>query len=649
MSNQLYFVGRLAKAPVLTQTPGMPVCKFTLIRNEYAGKDDALFLADPGKPGESFVLGSSEQIVLELAARRILDRPERPADYMVLSGELIRDGRFVVRDGRLAIDPPSERDAIAARDDFYKSLRREKRGGLDWEYRESEAGAVARWEKAAARFAGKRTFTIRVFPDAVVKALYTGSSRPADLVAEGGKIRVEIDASAPEEPDLVSPVLAAAAIGAANPTLLEHRTLLMADGARRVGKWWGREVRGFAAFTHAAGVEPSVEEVLESDPDVSPVLAIGAAAAWLDAGARLESEAAVEKALSGASAALVDALARWRGAAWRQGVKPPARRVLPDGFLRGVACAMSDSIEGAYISSSSRATLERLKQLGANSVSVIPYGYAREATGDRILFVHRSPRTETDEGIVRALFDARSLGMTPLVQPRLWIGGGAAVGDIAMADDRGWRGWFDSYRRFIVHQAVVAEAAGVALFCVGSDLQKTETREKEWRDVVAAVRLATGAPVLYAADGAANANRITFWETLDAIGVDFFDSLSKSAKLSDGALDEAVRRAARTIAELSERTGKSVIFTEVGYPAMRSAWIAPRDEAPGRPAGAEDAARAIAAVSRALAKESWWKGVYWWKAFSDGRPASPGDRGFNILGTPAEKAIEQGFRQRVGP
>jgi hypothetical protein len=217
-----------------------------------------------------------------------------------------------------------------------------------------------------------------------------------------------------------------------------------------------------------------------------------------------------------------------------------------------------------------------------------------------------------------------------------------------MADDRSWRGWFDSYRRFIVHQAVVAEASGVALFCVGSDLQKTEPREKDWRDVVAAVRLATGAPVLYAADGAANAKRITFWETLDAIGVDFFDSLSKSEKLSDSALDEAARRAARPVAELSERAGKSVIFTEVGYPAVRSAWIAPRDEAQGRPAGAEDAARAIAAVSRALAKESWWKGVYWWKAFSDGKLAAPGERGFHILGTPAEKAIEQGFRQRAG-
>ncbi len=634
--------------PALARFPvSFEAAEFVLDGRRYAGPDDAILLASPGSAAV-FVLGLSESTVFELAARRLLGRPGTPADYAVLSGELTKDGRFVEKDGRLAIDPGSGRDQIADRDEFYEGLRREKRGGLEWEYPPAQSAAAARWEKAASRFGGKKPYSVRIFPDAVVKALYTGSSRPADLVVEGGKVRVEIDASAPEQPDLVSPVLAAAAIGAANPALLGRRTLLMADGARRFGKWWGREVRGFGAFAHAAGVEPSVEEVLESDPDVSPVLAVGTAAAWLDAGARLESEAAVEKALGGAPAALVDALARWRAAAWRQGVQPPARRLLPEGFLRGVACVMSESIEGAYVSPASRATLERVKGLGANAVSIVPYGYAREAAGERILFVHRGPRSETDEGIVRALSDARALGMAAMVQPRLWVGAGAGVSDIAMADDRGWHGWFDSYRRFIVHQAVVGEASGVTLFCVGSDLQKTEAREKEWRNVVFAVRLATGAPVLYAADGASSANRITFWDVLDAIGVDFFDPLSKAEKLTDSALDEAVRRATRPLAEVSQRAGKSVIFTEVGYPAVRSAWIAPRDEPAGRPASADDAARAMAAVSRALAKESWWKGVYWWEVFSDGRSAAPGERGFNLLGTPAEKAIEREFRQRSG-
>jgi hypothetical protein len=106
-----------------------------------------------------------------------------------------------------------------------------------------------------------------------------------------------------------------------------------------------------------------------------------------------------------------------------------------------------------------------------------------------------------------------------------------------------------------------------------------------------------------------------------------------------------VRAAIRQLEELARRSGKPVVFCEAGYPPVEAAWIAPHDESPGRAARREDAARAIAAVFRALEGEPWWKGVYWWKAFSSGEPARPEGRDFNVLGTPAERAIARGFER----
>lgn len=40
MSNAFHFDGRVAAAPALTGNGEKAVCKFTLIRNEYAGKDE---------------------------------------------------------------------------------------------------------------------------------------------------------------------------------------------------------------------------------------------------------------------------------------------------------------------------------------------------------------------------------------------------------------------------------------------------------------------------------------------------------------------------------------------------------------------------------------------------------------------------------
>lgn len=638
-------LARAARFPLTLEEGG-----FRFDGRAYREGRDAILLRDPTAPRETVVIGNSAGSVFGLAARRLFHEDEAASDYAVVSGELSKTGRFVAREGRLEIDRGADRDRIAEREGFLGELRRETRGVVEWQFRDSERHGLVRWEPVATRYAGKRGFSIRLFPDATTKALYTASSRPADLSMEAGRVRVDVDASAPPEPDLVSPVLAAAGLASLRPSLLDRETLLLAAGARRVGRWWGREIRGFGAFARAAGVEPSIEEVIQSSEECSPVLAVGVAASWLDAGARLEGESAAERSLADGAAALASKLSRWRDAAVRQPLAPPRRRPLPTGFLRGVSYAMTNSIEEGYVSARSRDTLERLATAAVNSVSIMPFGFSADSKTSRILFVHRRPSGETDEGTVRAAADARSLGMTAMVKPQLWVGGGGFVGDIGMPDDRSWREWFSSYRRFLVHHAVVAEAAGAALFCVGTELKSTEPREKDWRDVIAAVRLATGAPLLYAANWAVNAPRVPFWDALDAVGVDFYDPLGRTEKLTDAALEQGAREAVRPLAEISRKLGeKPVIFAEAGFPAVRAAWIAPHDEDSGRPPLPEDAARAIAALYRALSRESWWKGVYWWKAFSDGRPAPRGDRGFNFLGTPAEKAIAEGFRRLADP
>src|SRR5262249_52125886 len=139
----------------------------------YAGTGDTILLVDPSKPSEAFVLGGSAKSVLALTASALIEAPDRPVGYRVVSGDLVKEGRFVGRE-RLEVDRASDRDRIAEKDAFTKALRPERRGAVEWEARESEASAVVRWEKAAARAAGKSGFAVRVFPDAVTKALYTG-------------------------------------------------------------------------------------------------------------------------------------------------------------------------------------------------------------------------------------------------------------------------------------------------------------------------------------------------------------------------------------------------------------------------------------------------------------------------------------------
>ena len=615
----------------------------------YGEPGDAILLADPKRPSETVVLGVTLEPAAMLAQRRIRGSESAAGDYVVVKGGadgLRKWGRFSASGDRLAVERAADKDEIAGRDAFFGSLVRMKKGVVTVESAPGDKAAAEKWLTVAAKLGAKKPFLVRVFPDAGRKATYTGSSRPADVLAEQGAVRVELDASAPASPDLATPALASAAAAAANPRLAERPILLQAIGAWRAGTWWGRDVKSFGAFALAAKVEPSIDEVLGDGQDVSSVLAVGAAASWLDAGARLESEAAVAKALAGKDADLVSALTRWRAIAWRQPVKPPSRRPLPDGFLAGVSYVMRNTLEESFISPVSAKALEGLRGLGANSVAVMPVAFASDEKSDRLTFVHRSPRSETDEAIVQVVADARAAGMTVMVKPRLEVGSDAALGRVDITGEEAWRDWFAAYRRFVVHHAVVAEAAGAAVFCAGDELSATEVREKEWRFVFAALRLATGAPLVYAAHNVARVLDITFWDALDAIGVDFFDPLGKgNERLSDGALEAGVRRAGGPLAQASRKySNRPVILTEAGYPHVRAAWLAPADESSPLPYATDDAARCVAAVYRALGKEPFWRGVYWSKAFSDGDPARPGVKGFNFVGTPVERAIADGFR-----
>src|SRR5262249_46595314 len=111
----------VAKFPITFDAKG-----FTFDGRSYSGEEDAILLSDPSRPGESFAFDLNPvggRAVL-LAQRRTVFA-EFPGNYLVVLGEnddLTKTGRFVAGAGSLQIDRTSDKDAIGARDQFYRSL-----------------------------------------------------------------------------------------------------------------------------------------------------------------------------------------------------------------------------------------------------------------------------------------------------------------------------------------------------------------------------------------------------------------------------------------------------------------------------------------------------------------------------------------------
>jgi hypothetical protein len=527
--------------------------------------------------------------------------------------------------------------------------RTETHEGVAWRFSESERAAFQRLRPLLDRFLSRPSrrplpLAVSVFSGVSAMARADGDCRFATLARRGGEVEVHVAADAPENPDLVSPVFASAVFLALHPEAVRRPGLLAGYGAYRAGAWWGRGTAEWGPLLAAAGLLPTAEELAAAgEPDASDLLFVGGAAAVVAAWAQEAGRSAVERALASGEAPAED-LRRGRSSAASLPAAAPPRRLLPPGFLRGISFAMSNSMEGSYLSPRCGATLDRLKRDWIGAISVMPFAFQRRADSPAISLPRHEPREETEEAVLAAARAGHARGLAVLVKPQIWLWRGF-TGDIGMKDEADWKAWFRGYRRFVLRHAVVAEAAGAELFDVGVELCATEKRERDWRGLIALVRLATGAPLIYSCNWGRGAASVPFWDALDAVGVDFYDPLSSDARASDRELAQGALAAARPLAEASSRFARPVYLTEVGFPPVAAAWISPSDEDARRPFFPEDAARSARAVFEAIGGASWCRGFFWWKAFSDGGESRGEEKSFNVVGMPIERVIRDGYRR----
>jgi hypothetical protein len=425
-------------------------------------------------------------------------------------------------------------------------------------------------------------------------------------------------------------------------------------GAAAAGEWYGRPWRGWLDPFAAAGVLPAVDELLavEAPPDGSRLLWTPVAAALIDA---LPGDTVTAK-LGGSPSVLREAavalLARLEaeGAATRRAAEPsapiatgfayagppptvPARDPLPP-FLAGVSLAMLNDHALGYQAPSVDRALARLRRaLAADAVSLMPFAYQAAAGEPEMRYLNRRPGSETDAAMIHAGRRADARGFVVLWKPQIWLRG-SWPGEIAMSSEADWQAWFRAYRRFVVHQAVLARWTGAELFSVGVELGETVHREADWRRLIAAVRRVYDGPLTYAANWYGDFDRVPFWDALDLLGVDAYEPLSDDPEATPEELAAGATRVVGRLAAGARRHGKPLLLTELGYAAHEAAWVAPHEE--GGPLSEADQAAAYRAFLGALGRPPWLRGVFVWKAFSNA--AEPGGGGRHRRGDPGDRA-----------
>ena len=276
-------------------------------------------------------------------------------------------------------------------------------------------------------------------------------------------------------------------------------------------------------------------------------------------------------------------------------------------------------------------TLRDMREVGAGWVAIHPYAGIRSDGTVRFRRLHGGPLPAHIERPLRA---AHELGLKIVLKPHLayWGSPFAWRGDIEFGSDDAWQRFWSTYSDWILD--MVEACPEIDGFIIGTELDRTLRFEQRWRELIAAVRQRTRAPLTYAANWT-HYQDVPFWDALDTVGIQAYFPLADTPGVDAAGLERAWGAHMAALRQFSAAVERPIVFTELGYNRAFAAPVRPWDDAlDGREAESVQAT-CLSVALRAVEAEPCVRGAFLWKWFPNPHPVG---RTFQ-LATPRLKRV----------
>jgi len=296
-----------------------------------------------------------------------------------------------------------------------------------------------------------------------------------------------------------------------------------------------------------------------------------------------------------------------------------------------------------YASAEFAAEVATLPADGVNTVVLEPMIFA--SSGSDPVFPG-STQTASDASLVTAVKVVQSEGLRVVLKPGLNFSDGTSPGNYAPSGNGA--AFFANYDPIIVHYAQLAAANGVSVFVVGGETdQLAMSNPTAWRSLVSQVRAVYHGPVTYAATKWFY-QQITWWDALDYIGVEAYFDLVPSSAADTSNTNVAQLTAAWTpimanLKALSDKYGKQILFTEIGYRSVIGTAFQPWNYQSANPTSDADQTAAFQSVLNALTGKAWFAGMYIWMWDTVGETTAQQINDYTPHNKPAELALRQAW------
>ena len=324
----------------------------------------------------------------------------------------------------------------------------------------------------------------------------------------------------------------------------------------------------------------------------------------------------------------------------------PPRRPLPADFLRGMTFAHEGyRVFNGYGGSTAKASLDSLAELGVNAVSIVPYGSMRNAGDLQPFLREHGAGGENDQAVLSSALYADAKGWFVLMKPQIWVRG-SWPGGIEFDDPAEWDRFHEYYYQWILHYALLSEIYQLDGLCLGTEfVQATLQYPDQWREMAGKIRGLYRGVLTYAANWGQEFEQFAIWDAFDAAGLNAYYPLGQTPQVTDDSLTLAARRMLEQAAAIAARHDKPLWLTEIGYRSVTSPWINPHAEPEGRPAAAEDQARAYRALLRAQAETGASQAIFWWKWPSYLGYTQPDDTGYAVRAKPGAEVLRRYWKR----
>ncbi|MCL5128985.1 MULTISPECIES: glycoside hydrolase [unclassified Algibacter] len=286
-------------------------------------------------------------------------------------------------------------------------------------------------------------------------------------------------------------------------------------------------------------------------------------------------------------------------------------------------------------------------KVNANFAAIMPFGFIRDIAHPEIKFnTQRQWLGETRNGSKQYALELRKQDIKIMLKPQIWVSHGIYTGHIEMANEENWQVFEQSYSKFILEYAKLAEELHAEIFCIGTELEKFIAQRPEyWVGLIAKIKDIYKGKLTYAANWD-EFKRTPFWDELDYIGIDAYFPVSetKTPTLEECMSNWKVHKA--VIKSTSEVFKKPILFTEFGYRSVDYSGKEPwRSDRGMNSVNLQAQTNTSQALFKTFWKEEWFAGGFIWKWFHNHETAGGVN---NSRFTPQNKPVEKLIQSYYG-